>query len=208
MGWDGWMESYPSDCLDYLSICGEAYSRHESSVLSCLILTKERCHQWLPSKTIGTKEKKSLPAHSSQDTAASISCPPSTWYYIAMMHLFLCVCRQLFAKIQTASNISCFVSHIQTRPGYFCAKDCLGLVRIWSLGRSQQLFFCVFSHFRHGHEQTNERQPGDPSASLLLTSEKAVFCKMWCQWQIGFPWCYLQMSTSTSTIVFSSVRVT
>ena len=40
-----------------------------------------------------------------------------------------------------------------TRPGYFCAKDCLGLVRIWSLGRSQQLFFCVFSHFRHGDEQ-------------------------------------------------------
>ena len=32
-----------------------------------------------------------------------------------------------------------------------------GLVRIWSLGRSQQLFFCVFSHFRHGHEQTNNR---------------------------------------------------
>ena len=51
-----------------------------------------------------------------------------------------------------------------------------GLVRIWSLGRSQQLFFCVFSHFRHGDDQTNE-QPGDPSASLLLTSEKAVFCK-------------------------------
>ena len=52
-----------------------------------------------------------------------------------------------------------------------------GLVRIWSLGRSQQLFFCVFSHFRHGDDQTNE-QPGDPSASLLLTSEKAVFCKI------------------------------
>ena len=54
-----------------------------------------------------------------------------------------------------------------------------GLVRIWSLGRSQQLFFCVFSHFRHGDERTNKRttnQPGDPSASLLLTSEKAVLC--------------------------------
>ena len=34
---------------------------------------------------------------------------------------------------------------------------CSGLVRIWSLGRSQQLFFCVFSHFRHGHEQTNNQ---------------------------------------------------
>ena len=32
---------------------------------------------------------KSLPAHSSQDTAASTSCPLTTWYYIAMMHLFL-----------------------------------------------------------------------------------------------------------------------
>ena len=36
-------------------------------------------------------------------------------------------------------------------------------------GRSQQLFVCVFSHFWHGDEQTN-KQPGDPSASLLLTS--------------------------------------
>ena len=32
-----------------------------------------------------------------------------------LMMLFLCVCRQLFAKIQTASNISCFVSHIQIK---------------------------------------------------------------------------------------------
>ena len=36
-------------------------------------------------------------------------------------------------------------------------------------GQSQQLFVCVFSHFRHGDERTTE-QPGDPSASLLLTS--------------------------------------
>ena len=34
---------------------------------------------------------------------------------LLMMHLFLCVCRQLFAKIQTASNLSCFVSHIQIK---------------------------------------------------------------------------------------------
>ena len=32
-----------------------------------------------------------------------------------------------------------------------------GLVRIWSLGRSQQLFFCVFSHFRHGDKQMNNQ---------------------------------------------------
>ena len=72
-----------------------------------------------------------------------------------------------------------------------------GLVRIWSLGRSQQLFFCVFSHFRHGDDQTNE-QPGDPSASLLLTSEKAVFCNLltrppWPPWLLWtcydtYPW--------------------
>ena len=69
---------------------------------------------------------------------------------------------------------------IKTRPGYFCAKDCLGLVRIWSLGRSQQLFFCVFSHFRHGEQPNDQmtKQPDDPRASLLLTSEKAVFCKI------------------------------
>ena len=37
-------------------------------------------------------------------------------------------------------------------------------------GRSQQLLFCVFSHFRHGDmEQTNEG-PGDTGASLFLTS--------------------------------------
>ena len=36
-------------------------------------------------------------------------------------------------------------------------------------GQSQQLFVCVFSHFRHGDKRTTE-QPGDPSASLLLIS--------------------------------------
>ena len=40
-------------------------------------------------------------------------------------------------------------------------------------GRIQQLFVCVFSHFRLGDEQPNNQptnQPGDPRASLLLTS--------------------------------------
>ena len=36
---------------------------------------------------------------------------------------------------------------------------------MWSLGGRQQPFSCVLGHFRHGHEQ-----PGDPRASLLLTS--------------------------------------
>ena len=31
------------------------------------------------------------------------------------------------------------------------------LLWIWSLGGSQQPFFCVLGHFRHGHEQTNNR---------------------------------------------------
>ena len=44
------------------------------------------------------------------------------------------------------------------------------LLWIWSLGGSQQPFFCVLGHFRHGDKRTNERQPGDPSASLPLTS--------------------------------------
>ena len=50
--------------------------------------------------------------------------------------------------------------------------------RLWmgSQGGSQQSFCCVLGHFRHGDKQTNN-QPGDPRASLLLTSEKAVFCK-------------------------------
>ena len=37
-------------------------------------------------------------------------------------------------------------------------------------GRIQQLFVCVFSHFRHGDNNQTTNQPGDPSASLLLTS--------------------------------------
>ena len=59
-----------------------------------------------------------------------------------------------------------------TRPSVNYAKDWLdhsflfpGLVWfekrvlfwIWSLGGSQQPFFCVLGHFRHGHEQTNNR---------------------------------------------------
>ena len=45
------------------------------------------------------------------------------------------------------------------------------LLWIWSLAGSQQPFFCVLGHFCHGDEQTNE-QPGDPRASLPLTSVK------------------------------------
>ena len=51
-------------------------------------------------------------------------------------------------------------------------------------GRSQQLFVCVFSHFSVYYAifgmVTNTHptwQPGDPRASLLLTSGKAVFYK-------------------------------
>ena len=35
-------------------------------------------------------------------------------------------------------------------------------------------YHCVLGHFRHGDKQPTE-QPGDPRASLPLTSEKAVF---------------------------------
>ena len=54
---------------------------------------------------------------------------------------------------------------------------------MWSLGGSQHPFSCVLGHFRRGDDQTNE-QPGDPSASLLLTSEKAVFCNNQWLWQL------------------------
>ena len=37
-------------------------------------------------------------------------------------------------------------------------------------GRSQQLFVCVFSHFRLVTNKQPNNQHGDPSASLLLTS--------------------------------------
>ena len=41
------------------------------------------------------------------------------------------------------------------------------------------IFLCIGPFF-HGDTQTNDqtnKQPGDLSASLLLTSEKAIFCK-------------------------------
>ena len=65
---------------------------------------------------------------------------------------------------------------------YWAVRGCTGLYGAvlcctglyWAVlgctGRSQQLLFCVFSHFRHGDmEQTNEG-PGDTGASLFLTS--------------------------------------
>ena len=48
---------------------------------------------------------------------------------------------------------------------------------LWSLGDNEQPFSCVLGHFRHGDNRTT-KQPADPSASLLLTSEKAVFCNL------------------------------
>ena len=51
------------------------------------------------------------------------------------------------------------------------------LVWMWSLGRSQHLFSCILGHFWYGDTHPTE-QPSKPSASLLLTSEKAVFCNM------------------------------
>ena len=42
---------------------------------------------------------------------------------------------------------------------------------MWKLGDSQQSFFCAIGKLMA------TKQLGDPSASLLLTSEKAVFCK-------------------------------
>ena len=52
--------------------------------------------------------------------------------------------------------------------------------QIWvrTLGGSQQPFSCVLSHFRHGDLQHITEQLGDPRGSLLLTSEKVVFCKI------------------------------
>ena len=60
---------------------------------------------------------------------------------------------------------------VLTRPSVNYAKDWLDL---WG---SQQPFSCVFGHFRHSDKQPTE-QPGDTRASLLLTSEKAVFCNI------------------------------
>ena len=79
---------------------------------------------------------------------------------------------------------------MQARPSVNYAKDWLdqliflfpGLVwkrflpSMWSLGVSQQPFSCVLGNFPHGDDNQTNEQPGDPSASRLLTSEKAVFC--------------------------------
>ena len=52
---------------------------------------------------------------------------------------------------------------------------------MWSLECSQQPFFCVIGHFRHGHDRRTNNLPSDPRASLLLTNEKAIFCKIYLQ---------------------------
>ena len=49
-----------------------------------------------------------------------------------------------------------------------------GLTWMWSLVGRQQPFSCVLGHFWRGDKRTN-KQPGDPSASLLLTGEKNTF---------------------------------
>ena len=79
--------------------------------------------------------------------------------------------------------------YVKTRPSVNYAKDwmdhsfvfpCL----VWSgkgfhfgcdhQGGSQQTFSCVLGHFQRRDERTN-KQPGDPSVSLLLTNEKNTF---------------------------------
>ena len=46
------------------------------------------------------------------------------------------------------------------------------LLWMWSLGGSQQPFPCVLGHFQHGDDEQTPKQPGDLSASVLLTSER------------------------------------
>ena len=46
------------------------------------------------------------------------------------------------------------------------------------LGRSQQPYYCVRGHFDRVTNKLTNTQPGDSSASLPLTSEKAVFCNI------------------------------
>ena len=53
---------------------------------------------------------------------------------------------------------------------------------MWSLRGSQQTFFCVFGRFRHGDDKETNKQPGDPSASLLLVPRPPCF---WKQKQVG-----------------------
>ena len=54
-------------------------------------------------------------------------------------------------------------------------KRLAGQIIVIIRGAFSNHFFCVLGHFGHGDEQTN-KQLGSPRASLLLTSEKAVFC--------------------------------
>ena len=67
------------------------------------------------------------------------------------------------------------------------------LLWMWSLGGRQQPFSCVLGHFRQGDKQTNE-QPGEPSASLLLTSvRRQSFAKS--KWISNF-FCAIQIKLS------------
>ena len=72
------------------------------------------------------------------------------------------------------ANYSCFLVWSVKRVS---PRDVITM-GLWGI---EQPFFCVFVYFLHGDKQTNERttnQQGDPRGSLLLTSEKAVFCKI------------------------------
>ena len=60
----------------------------------------------------------------------------------------------------------------KTRPSVNHAKDWLDQLFLFPSLEKGFTYGCVFGHFRRGGEKPN-KQPGDPRASLLLTSEKA-----------------------------------
>ena len=50
-------------------------------------------------------------------------------------------------------------------------------MELWSLGCSQQPFSCIQGNLGMVTTKRTNKQPSDPRASLLLSSEKAVFAK-------------------------------
>ena len=112
--------------------------------------------------------------------------------YKALMKMLMMTRPSIFCKTHQ-------MSRRKTRPSVNYTKDWLGH---WSIIRhswsglvwkkvspymyvitrgSQHPLSCVLGHFQHGDKQTNE-QPGDPRASLLLTSvRRQSFAKIGCR---------------------------
>ena len=84
-------------------------------------------------------------------------------------------------KTGWTKNLSLLLTWIYCGDGlvwYFLVWSGKGILPMDVITKAQSTAIsCVWDHFRDGDKGT-PTQPGDPRASLLLTTEKAVFCTL------------------------------